>query len=367
MNDLYSDKPDGLCGNEDCGQMSAWYVLSAMGYYPVTPGNNIYAIGSPVFEKVTIILENGNKFIIKANNVSDKNFYIQSASLNGKAYNKSYLKHSDIMEGGELVFEMGPDSNKNRGIGKGNEPVTEINDFLITPVPYFIVDSKTFTKTTEVKLNCILKDAKIYYTLDGSKPDINSKEYTKPLKFNKTTTIKTFAVANGLLPSKKVTAEFMKIPEGRSIKINNPYSPQYTGGGDIALIDFIRGSNNFRTGDWQGYYGIELDVIIDLGKIQKINQISTGFLQDQNSWIFMPAQVDYKISTDGKTFKSVGSVFNDIPEKNNGAIIKNFILKNINKKTRYIRVLAKNIGVCPDWHKGAGEKAWIFADEIIVE
>ena len=367
MDDLYSDKPDGLCGNEDCGQMSAWYVLSAMGFYPVTPGYNIYAIGSPVFEKVTINLENGNKFIIKANNVSDDNFYIQSASLNGKPFNKSYIKHSNIMKGGELVFEMGPEPNKNWGTGKENVPVSEIKDFLITPVPYFIADSKTFTKTTEVKLNCILKDAKIYYTLDGSKPDINSKEYTKPLKLNKTTTIKTFAVVNGLLPSKKVTAEFIKIPGGRSIKINNPYSPHYTGGGDIALIDFIRGSNNFRTGDWQGYEGIDLDVIIDLGKIQKINQISTGFLLNQNSWIFMPTQVDYKISTDGKYFKAVGSVFNDIPENYNRAIIKDFTLKNINKKTRYIRVLAKNIVVCPDWHKGAGEKAWIFADEIVVE
>ncbi|MCK4407501.1 MAG: GH92 family glycosyl hydrolase, partial [Bacteroidales bacterium] len=367
MDDLYSDKPDGLCGNEDCGQMSAWYVLSAMGFYPVTPGDNIYAIGSPIFEKVTINLENGNKFIIKANNVSDDNFYIQSANFNGKPYNKSYLKHSDIIKGGELVFKMGHEPNKNWGTGKENVPVSEIKDFLITPVPYFIADSKTFTKSTEVKLNCILKDAKIYYTLDGSKPDINSKEYTKPLKLNKTTTIKTFAYVNGLLPSKKVTAEFIKIPEGRSIKINNPYSPQYTGGGDIALIDFIRGSNNFRTGDWQGYEGIDLDVIVNLGKIQRINQISTGFLQNQNSWIFMPTHVDYKISTDGKNFKAVGSVFNDIQENYNEPVIKDFTLKNINKKTRYIRVLAKNIVVCPDWHKGAGGKAWIFADEIVVK
>ncbi|MCK4287807.1 MAG: chitobiase/beta-hexosaminidase C-terminal domain-containing protein, partial [Bacteroidales bacterium] len=302
-----------------------------------------------------------------ANNVSDDNFYIQSANFNGKPYNKSYLKHSDIIKGGELVFKMGHEPNKNWGTGKENVPVSEIKDFLITPVPYFIADSKTFTKSTEVKLNCILKDAKIYYTLDGSKPDINSKEYTKPLKLNKTTTIKTFAVVNGLLPSKKVTAEFIKIPEGRSIKINNPYSPQYTGGGDIALIDFIRGSNNFRTGDWQGYEGIDLDVIVNLGKIQRINQISTGFLQNQNSWIFMPTHVDYKISTDGKNFKAVGSVFNDIQENYNEPVIKDFTLKNINKKTRYIRVLAKNIGVCPDWHKGAGGKAWIFADEIVVK
>ncbi len=84
MDELYTEKPDGLCGNEDCGQMSAWYVLSAMGFYPVTPGDPIYAIGSPLFEEITINLENGNNFTIKANNNSPENIYIQSATLNGE-------------------------------------------------------------------------------------------------------------------------------------------------------------------------------------------------------------------------------------------------------------------------------------------
>ncbi|MBE0653345.1 MAG: GH92 family glycosyl hydrolase, partial [Bacteroidales bacterium] len=143
MDELYHEKPDGLCGNEDCGQMSAWYVLSAMGIYPVTPGNPIYAIGSPLFEKTTLNLENGEAFTIRALNNSPENKYIQSATLNGKSFSRSFIRHDEIMKGGEIVFEMGPDPNEKWGVGQGNEPVSEIADELITPVPFITKGSRT--------------------------------------------------------------------------------------------------------------------------------------------------------------------------------------------------------------------------------
>ena len=115
LNELYSTKNDGLAGNDDCGQISAWYILSSLGFYPVAPGQTIYAVGSPLFTKATINLENGKKFVIKANNISKGNFYIQSATLNGKTWTKSYLQHEDLMKGGELVYEMGPNPNKSWG------------------------------------------------------------------------------------------------------------------------------------------------------------------------------------------------------------------------------------------------------------
>lgn len=107
MSTLYSDARDGLCGNEDCGQMSAWYVLSALGFYPVNPADGTYVIGSPLFERAAIALPNGKAFIIKANGVSDACGYIQSAILNGKPYGSSFITHKDMMNGGELVFIMG--------------------------------------------------------------------------------------------------------------------------------------------------------------------------------------------------------------------------------------------------------------------
>lgn len=106
MHNLYRNTPDGLCGNEDCGQMSAWYIFSAMGFYPVNPVGGIYEIGTPIFPEVRMHLENGNTFIIKAKDVSEKNIYIKKATLNGKRYKKHHISHKDIINGSTLEFTM---------------------------------------------------------------------------------------------------------------------------------------------------------------------------------------------------------------------------------------------------------------------
>lgn len=110
---LYSDSTNGLCGNEDCGQMSAWYIFSALGFYPFNPSDQNYVIGSPLFDEGVINLENGKTFTIKAKNLSDKNIYIQSAKLNGKELTKSFITHNEILTGGTLEFIMGDKPNKN--------------------------------------------------------------------------------------------------------------------------------------------------------------------------------------------------------------------------------------------------------------
>lgn len=112
LNELYRDKPDGLSGNEDCGQMSAWYVLSSIGFYSVNPSNGAYVFGRPLFDLVTIESSTGKKFILEAVNNGKENIFIQSVSFNGKPYTKSFITHKDIVEGGKLIFEMGPKPNK---------------------------------------------------------------------------------------------------------------------------------------------------------------------------------------------------------------------------------------------------------------
>ncbi|MFV5698505.1 GH92 family glycosyl hydrolase [Flavobacterium sp. ZT3R17] len=114
----YNTTPNGLSGNEDCGQMSAWYVFSSMGLYPMNPASGEYEIGSPIFEKATINLQDGKTFVIETENVSDKNFYIQSATLNGVAFNKTAITHKQIVQGGILHFVMGSKPNKNWGLTK---------------------------------------------------------------------------------------------------------------------------------------------------------------------------------------------------------------------------------------------------------
>lgn len=118
MDTQYNTTPNGLSGNEDCGQMSAWYVLSSIGLYPMNPASGDYEIGSPIFEKTTIKLPENKTFVIEAENVSNENFYIQSATLNGRAFNKTTISHQDILEGGTLHFVMGNQPNKNWGIVK---------------------------------------------------------------------------------------------------------------------------------------------------------------------------------------------------------------------------------------------------------
>jgi len=110
---LYFNDPDGISGNEDCGQMSAWYILNAMGFYSFCPGNPEYSIGRPIFDKVTLSLPNNKKFVIEAKNNSRGNKYIQSATLNGKPLSSPHFHHNDIMQGGTLVLEMGHEPELN--------------------------------------------------------------------------------------------------------------------------------------------------------------------------------------------------------------------------------------------------------------
>lgn len=123
VKDMYHDRPDGIIGNEDCGQMSAWYVFSSLGFYPVFPSSGIYAIGSPIFDKATIHLESGKKFIVETLNNSAKNIYVQGISLNGKKYENSYITHKDIVNGGRMIFTMGDKPNYNFGKPTSNRPV----------------------------------------------------------------------------------------------------------------------------------------------------------------------------------------------------------------------------------------------------
>lgn len=120
---LYTVKPDGLCGNEDLGQMSAWYVFSAMGFYPVNPANAVYVFGSPVIDDAIIDLPQGKKFHIKVVDNSRDNKYIQAVELNGRKYTKSYLQHSAIVDGGELVLYMGNQPSKTWGVSPADRPI----------------------------------------------------------------------------------------------------------------------------------------------------------------------------------------------------------------------------------------------------
>jgi hypothetical protein len=364
MDELYTDQPSGLCGNEDCGQMSAWYVLSALGFYPVCPGDNQYIIGTPLFDEISINLENGKKLTIKSENLSKENSYIQAIKYNGVDYSKSYFTHEMLMEGGEFVYMMGS-TPSDWGTKAEDCPTSSITEHLISPVPYFKSESRTFTEKLVVELASINPETEIFYSTNGKDPDQTSKKYTDPIIISKSTSFKAIAYLNGI-PSKVANAEYNKIQGGRKVSVKNAFSAQYTAGGEQALLDFIRGGENFRTGAWQGYYGVDFEAVVDLGESQQISGLSAGFHQEQNSWIWMPLYVEFFTSDDGQQYRKISRIENDVDPKIDGGVVKEFGVNYVNKKARYIKVLAKNIEVCPDWHVGAGNKAWIFVDEITI-
>ena len=357
LNEQYSENPDGLSGNEDCGQMSSWYVLSSLGFYPVTPGHDYYAIGTPLFKEATINLENNNSFTIKARNVSDKNIFIQSAKLNGENYNKSFLKHTSILEGGVLEFVMG---DKPSDWGVEEIPVSKITKHKIVAVPYFVASSQTFVDTHTIKLGSV-DNADIFYSL-------NNKEYRKyeePIVINTQSLIYSYAQKNNI-KSKIVSSEYFLRDDSKKIKIFSTYANQYAAAGDKTLIDQLRGGNNYRTGNWQGYRE-DVNVIVDLSETKKINSISLGCHQDVRSWIFYPKQVEYWTSNDDINYDYQGKVFANFSDKIEGSFQKDFTIKLKELKARYIKIKAKNYGVCPEWHLGAGGKTWVFVDEITIK
>lgn len=364
MTTLYHNAPDGLSGNEDCGQMSAWYVMSAMGIYPVTPGDGKYALGTPLFDEVKINLENGKSFTIKAKNRSAKNFYVQSAKLGGTPLAVSSVPHTAIMDGGVLEFDMSPVANKTWATGT-NVPVSSVKDDMIVPVPYALAASDRFNNSIKVSLKAVEPNTLIYYTLDGSTPTNRSTKYAQPFTISKTGNLKAIAFKNGQY-SQLMQTPFFLIPTDKTIKVISKINPQFTAGGPDALIDGIRGQEDFRLGAWQSHYPGNLEAIVDLKAPRNLKKLGLSVLQDLAVWIWYPTQVEFFTSNDGQQFTSAGVVKNTFSDKEYGSFTQVLTLP-VQTKARYVKVVALNHGAIPDWHPGKGEPCHIFADEIIIE
>jgi hypothetical protein len=364
INEMYHDAPDGLAGNEDCGQMSAWYVLSSLGFYPVTPGTTNYMIGTPSFASATIHLENGKTFLLKANNVSDKNFYIQTASLNNKPYGKSYLSYFDINKGGAMNFMMGTIPSS---FGSTDLPSTSITDHKIVLNPVIDGGPVSFKKEKTVSIYSNQPDVNIFYTLDGTMPGASAKKYLAPFKVDSTITIKAIVINDKGEYSYITTANYFKIINNWTVQLNTPSEPQYDGGGAEGLIDGIQGSANWRKGNWMGFQKTDMEVLIDLNETKTISKLTAGFLQDTRAWIVVPKQLIIEVSTDGKTFTQVYSGSNFLPIEDLNVQVKNVVASFTPVTANFVKIKAVQYGKLPAWHEGEGGDTHIFADEIKVE
>ncbi len=124
MDEFYTDRPDGLIGNEDCGQMSAWYLMSAMGLYQMNPSDGVFVFGSPRFKRIEMKVHGGRTFVVEAPDNSPENIYIRKVYLNGKPYDKSYITWQDMVNGGTLTFIMGKRPDKKFGSAPQSRPIT---------------------------------------------------------------------------------------------------------------------------------------------------------------------------------------------------------------------------------------------------
>lgn len=365
MDEFYTDEPDGLCGNEDCGQMSAWYVLSAMGFYQVTPGDPRYTIGMPQFK--TISINAGVKpFVIKAHRLTSAKQYIKSMKWNGETYTKGYITHNQIMEGGILEMEMTEEFSEAFVPTPENRAISSIQENNFIPSPVLMQPNYSFADSMQISFVSPAPNTQIYYTTDGSIPNSNSTQYKTPFTIYAFTRLKAISIASDGKSSKVITAEYAKYDKSRKVNILSKYNRQYSAGGDFGLIDGLRGADNFRNGKWQGYQSQDFEAIVDLGKEQLISKVGAGFLQEIRSWIWMPVYLEVEVSKDGNTFTKLATIQNTISHTSYDVVNKDFIAE-VKAKARFVKFKAKNFGKIPDWHLGKGGDAFIFIDELIIE
>ncbi len=173
----------------------------------------------------------------------------------------------------------------------------------------------------------------------------------------------------GKLKSSSITTRFFKIDPNLKIALETEFANQYNAGGNNALIDGILGTEDFRTGTWQGYWDNDVIATLDLGQKKVHNSISINFLQDQRSWIFLPSEIQIMVSKNGKDFKSIHHQKFDASTPSDEPGIYHFKYDFDLKEFRYIKVIAKKLGKLPRWHLGhaADGRTWIFVDEIQVK
>lgn len=208
LHDMYQPTPEGISGNEDCGQMSAWYILSSLGLYSVCPGSNEFVLTTPLFEKATVKLANGKTLTILANN-PEKNVYIDKVEINGKEIDTNFITYKQLMEGGELRFTLSSKPNMTRGTSMAASPYSYTTENIVS-IPYVDKDLNLFLDNIDVALATVTEGAQVRYTLDGSEPTENSTLYEKPFNLGKTTQIKAKGFKEGFAPSRTLSIQATK-------------------------------------------------------------------------------------------------------------------------------------------------------------
>ncbi|WP_347840600.1 alpha-L-fucosidase [uncultured Draconibacterium sp.] len=251
--------------------------------------------------------------------------------------------------------------------------LSTIGVFKSPPEVSFEPAACSFRDEIKVQLISDTKASKIYYTLDGSIPTEESELYRGALTVHQSTTINALVVCPDNKKSLMSTATFSKA--NYSVKYNTNYSKKYPAQKELTLVDGVKGNLSYSDGNWQGFEQNDIDVVVDLGEEKEINFVSSNYFKHVKASVFAPEFVEYSFSTDGINFSGNIKMINENNlEKSKNEIrsyrglseIQTYDTVVTDTKARYVRVVAKNVETCPDWHAGAGSAAWLFVDEILI-
>jgi predicted alpha-1,2-mannosidase len=373
FDNFYTNKPDGLIGNEDCGQMSAWYVMSALGFYQACPGADNVRLGYPLFGNVKLNIDNGSTSFFKIKKGDNDNL----VDFKNGDFNANYVtinnqfKLTEILKKPKNYFIIGSKQMKNIGlcngygynviesapliVGEINNPFADSLKIIIKNVLEFYEDSNYSSK---------------FYQIDNA----NFAKYKSPFYIKKSSKITAYNVygddvAIKLDTSNLSIAHFNKRPHNYSIQLNCKYNRQYTADGDDGIIDGQYGDKDFRKGGWQGYQAQDFEAIIDMKETKQFAEISANFLQDSRSWILFPTKVEFYTSDDNINFKLAETIENTRSPQDYNVQTQKLKVKTQKEfsTARYIKVKAYNYGKLPEWHAGKGDDAFIFIDEIEIK
>lgn len=368
LDTLYRDAPDGLSGNEDCGQMSAWLVMSSLGIYPIAPGDPNYALIAPAFAEAVIQLESGKTFSFRK---AGDGTYVQSVQLNGRNWPNNFLPHDSLRRGGELLFKMGP---KPSAWGMASKQRwSSSSEQLLLPAPVMKATSMSFYDNLVVQWS-VLPGMQIRYSLDGSDPVNGTVAKNNRIILQETTRIRmvqllpTQGTVDYAFKSDESEAVFNRIPRRMQLSWSPVPKAEYQAAGPMTLVDGLFGDVEWRKGRWVGWEGKDVELVLDLGSKQEVKAVYGSFVQDSKPWILFPKAMEVYGSTDGKNYQllfkqevAVDGLDEKVQTRRMGQQLAS------SGQFRYLKMKLYHYGQLPPEHLGHPSAAYIFMDEVVVE
>ncbi|MDJ0275660.1 GH92 family glycosyl hydrolase [Sphingomonas sp. 2R-10] len=371
LREMYSDRPGGLVNNDDLGQMSAWYVFSTLGFYPVAPGDLTYQIGAPYHRRATVTLPGGRAFVVEADGLSSRNIYVQSATLDGRPLTSSYLTHGQLLAGGTLRFVMGAKPSR-WGAGVADSSLGAFDDKAPVAVtqrapwaPYDPVDDPRFAATRDVTLRAA--GGTIRYTRGAGEPTPGSTRYTAPVRIDRDTVLR--AAAFDPAPGRSTTLERQYV---RSLLKGAPAGfPRiaiaedgigYGAKDGAMLVDGIVGGPAYGDKRWTGRVG-DITATIDLGSAKPARTLTIGYLDDSMNGIMPPRRIEVLAGDDPARLVPIGhrdiGPWGGVTQK-----VERIRIALPGRAYRYYRIRGVAWGDLPASLKPPGRPSWLFLDEI---